>query len=65
MQKPFLPEMGPVGEGCVITCPVAEAAYYTSMPTWVVPPLGCMCVSLGPIPPQNQLLVADGSLVLA
>lgn len=36
-----------------------------SMPTWVAPPLGCMCVSLGPIPLQNQLPVADGSLVLA
>lgn len=50
------------GEGCVITCPMAEAAYYISTPTWVALRLGCICPS---DPSQNQLPVADGSLVLA
>lgn len=38
VQKPILPEEGPVAEGRVITCPMAEAAYYNPcLHGWLCP----------------------------
>lgn len=70
MQKPFLPEMGgPVGEGvCHHMSNGRSCLLYIHAYTGGSAPRLYVCVPgahPGPILPQNQLPVADGSLVLA